>query len=190
MKVVEFIKCFQDKKIMNSKATPNAVKEYIMKTLEVKTYLPFNQRRKIAELIVSENTKEVDGIKRHNSIDAYISFIVHMLTAHTNLEFSNNPVEDYDLLSSSGLLQPIIETFQNSYNECDVLLKMTLELTLEDNNVNILVGKFLNSILVRLDIMADAVKEAIGNSGLQDIFGANFSEEDLAALSSMIDKLK
>ena len=190
MKVVEFIKCFQDKKIMNSKATPNAVKEYIMKTLEVKTYLPFNQRRKIAELIVSENTKEVDGIKRHNSIDAYISFIVHMLTAHTNLEFSNNPVEDYDLLSSSGLLQPIIETFQNSYNECDVLLKMTLELTLEDNNVNVLVGHFLNKILEMLDGVGGALKEKFDGFDPKSILGADITKEDLAELSGFLDKLK
>ena len=189
MTIQGFIEEFNEKKIMNTPLAPNAVSDYLQKNLEIKTYIPFKEKRLLAETIVQHNTKEIDGIKHNDSINQYIAFVCAMLAAHTNLEFSADPVEEYDMLAASGLLQQIIAEFQESYNECEVILKMALSMELEDNNINVLVGKFLNGILQRLDGVGEVLKDKMGNFDLKDILGADFKQEDLAKLSGFLDKL-
>ena len=188
MKIIDFVQGFKDKKIMNTKVDTDAVGKYIKETLEVREYVPFKEKRAIVELIVLKNTKVVDGVKKNDSISQYISFITAMLTAHTNLEFGEDPVTDYDVLSESGLLAPIIDTFKTDYSECDVLLKMALADELEDNNVNNAFGKFLNGILYRLDAVGEYIKSAMDGVDINSILGESFNQEDLAKLSSFIDK--
>ena len=189
MTVQSFIEKFQNDKVMNTKIAPDAVSNYLKKELEIKTYLPFRVKREIAEIVVAQNTDWVDGIKRHDSVDAYISFIIASLTAHTNLEFSDDPIEDYDLLAESGLLPQIISEFETSHSECDIILKMVLAMELEDNNINVLIGKFLNEILQKLDSVGDVFKDKLGDFNLKDILG-DFKQEDLAKLSGFLNKYK
>ena len=185
--VKDFILNFREKKIMNTHIAPDAVSQFIKKELEVKTYIPFKKKREVVEMVVAQNTKEVDGIKKNDAINQYLSFVIAMLSLHTNLEFGD-PVEDYDLLAESGLLPQIIAEFQESYNESDILLKMALASELENNNINILIGKFLNGILDRLDDVGEVIKDKLENIDIKDVLGANFKEEDLAKLSGFLNR--
>lgn len=187
MKVLDFVNEFKNKRIMNTKINEHAVSDYIKEALEIKSYLPFMEKRKIIEVVVEQNTKEVDGIKKNDSINQYLSFVISMLSAHTNIEFSEDPVADYDMLSESGLLPQIIAEFKESYDECDILLKMELTSKLEDNNINVLVGKFLNDILNKLDDFGDMLKDKFGDIDVNDFLSNNFKEEDLAKLTSFLD---
>ena len=189
MTIQNFIEKFQNDKVMNTKIAPDMVSNYLKKELEIKTYIPFRVKREIAEIVVAQNTDWADGIKKHDSVNAYISFIIASLSAHTNLEFGRDPIEDYDLLAESGLLSQIIAEFETSHSECDIILKMVLAMELEDNNINALVGKFLNDILQKLDGAGDVLKDILGNFDLKDIVG-NFKQEDLAKLSGFLNKLK
>ena len=190
MLVNEFVKAFAEKKIANSKINEHAVSDYLRKELEIKAYIPFREKRRIAELIVKQNIKEVDGIKKYDSIDGYMGLVVASVAMHTNLQFGANPVADYDLLAECGLLSQIIAEFQESHNEIDTLLKMALESELEDNNIEVLVGHFLDAILNKMDSFGNALKVAFENFDPKDILGAEFKEEDLAKLSGFLDKLK
>lgn len=178
MIISEFVQEFKDKKIMNSRVNEHAVSDFIKEKLEIKKYLPFEQKREISQIIVDENTEIIDGVKKNHPIDQYLSFIVACIASHTNLEFSQNPVEDYDLLAESGLLPQIIAEFQESYNEIDVLTKMVLASELEYNNVGNIIGRFLDGILNKLSGVGEVVNKTIGN----------FNEEDLAKLSGFLDK--
>lgn len=188
MKVQKFVNDFIEKKITNTKIAPDAVSEYIKKELEIKTYIPFRTKRQIVEMVVLQNTDWVDGIKKYDSINAYIGFVVAMISAHTSLQFSDDPVADYDLLAENGLLPQIIAEFKESYDECDILLKMALAMELEDNNINVLFGKFLNSILQRVDSIVELAKNTFGNIDIKDVLGKVFKEEDLAELKGFLDK--
>lgn len=187
--VKQFIEEFKEKKIQNTKVNDHAVSDYIKDKLSVKTYIPFKTKRKIVEEIVAQNTKEVDGIKYNDSINQYLSFVVAMLSLHTNLEFSEDPVDDYDLLAESGMLPLIIAEFQGSYDECDIILKMALAMELEDNNINIQVGKLLNKLSTKLDDVGDIIKGIIEDFDLKDILGEDFKQENLAKLSGFLDRL-
>lgn len=190
MKILEFITDYKSKKVINTQIKPNAVSEYLKETLEIREYIPFNTKRQIVEMVVAQNTKFVDGIKKNDAIGQYVSFVVAMIASHTNLAFSANPVEDYDQLAESGLLSQIINEFKADYSECDILLKMALAMELEDNNVNVLVGHFLSKILGMLEGAAEAVKDKFEDLDVKSILGADFKEEDLAKLSGFLDKLK
>ena len=188
MLVVDFLKDYQDKKIQNTKINENAVSEYLNKTLEIKKYIPFKTKRGAVEIVVAQNTYWEDGIKRHDTFDAYIGFVVSMLSIHTNMEFSDDPVEDYDLLAESGLLPQIIAEFQESYDECNVLLKMARDTELEDNNINVTVSRFLDGILKRLDGVGEVIKDKFGDVNIANILGDKFNEKDLAKLKGFLDR--
>ena len=190
MKITDFISAYKAKKFMNTKQGVDERVEWLRSQLEIKTYIPFRQKRQIAEMIVAQNIKEIDGIKKYDSIDGYIGLVIASIASHTSLQFSDDPVADYDLLAESGLLPQIIAEFQGSHDEIDILLKMALAMELEDNNVNVLVGRFLDSVLKKLDNVVDGVKNLVGNVDLKELLGMNFKEEDLAQLKGFLDKLK
>ena len=187
MKVVvrDLVNEFIEKKIQNTKYDPEAVENFIREKLEIKTYLPFREKQTIAEAVVQNNITEVDYIKRYDSINAYIAFVVSTLVAHTNLEFSNDPVADYDSLAESGLLSVIVQEYRQSYEETDTLRKMALDAELADNNLSVVVGKFLNSAL---DKFSGAVKSFTENLDLSKLMGTNINEEDIAKILGFVDK--
>jgi hypothetical protein len=187
MNIQDFINKFKNDKVTNNKINPNAVSDYLKKELEIKTYIPFRDKREIAEMLVAQNIDFVDGIKKHDAINGYIGFVVAMLTAHTALEFGADPVADYDLLAESGLLPQIIDEFRTSYNECEVILKMALASEMEDNNINVLIGRFLDNLSKKIDDVGEALKGNMGNLNLTDLLGADFKKEDLTKLKGFLN---
>lgn len=187
MLVNEFVQNFKEDKVFNTQIKQNAVSDYLKEKLEIKTYLPFKMKRTLVETVVSQNIEWVDGIKKIDSINEYVGFVVAVLSAHTNLSFSDDPVADYDLLAESGLLPQIIAEFQESYNECDILLKMARASELEDNNINAIVARFTDGILNRLDGVGEVLKDKLGNIDVKDILGGAFKQEDLAKLSGFLN---
>ena len=182
MKVQTFVENYKAKKFMNTRQGVDERSEWLRKELEIKSYIPFREKRQIAEMIVNQYTDEVDGIKKYDSISAYVGLIASVLTAHTSLRFSDDPIADYDMLSESGLLSQIIAEFQESYNEIDVLLKMALAMELEDNNTNVLIGRFLDSVLKKLD----GVSGMLGRINLNEIF----KDENVAQIVGLLNKSK
>ena len=185
MKIAEFCEAYKAKKFMNTKQGSDERTEWLRKELEIKTYIPFKEKRKIAEMIVEQNIKVVDGIKKYDNISSYISFVMASIIAHTNLECSADPISDYDSLAESGLLPQIVAEFQGSHNEIDILLKMAVEYEIEDNNVAAIIGRFLDGVLQKLD----GLSGAIGNIDLTKILG-DIKQEDLAKLSGLLNKIK
>lgn len=190
MKINEFVDAYKAKRFVNSKTGADERSEYLRKELEIKSYIPFREKRKIAEMIVTQNIKEVDGIKKYDSISGYVGLVVASIIAHTNLQFGDDVVADYDLLAESGLLARIIAEFQGSHDEIDIILKMALAMELEDNSVNALIGRFLEGVLKRLDGVVDGVKAMAGKADLKELLGMNFKEEDWAHLKGFLDRIK
>lgn len=188
MTIKEFCDAYKAKRFITTKNGVDERVEWIRSQLEIKEYIPFREKRQIAEMIVAQNIKEVDGIKKYDDISSYVSLVVASIAAHTALEFSADPIADYDLLAESGLLTQIIAEFQGSHEEIGILLKMAVASELEDNNVNVLVGRFLDGILKKLDGIVDGVKEMVGNVDLKELLGMDFKEEDLAKLKGLLDK--
>ena len=190
MNVKDFIQEFVDKKISNTKIQPNAVEEFIKSKLKIRTFIPFVEKRQIVELVVSTNTTEEYNIKKIDSAGQFVGFVTSMLIAHTDLELDqDNPVASYDALSEVGLLEPIIACFQKDYSECEALLKMAVADMLADNELNVVVAKFLDGILDKFDGVGNVFKDALDGFDLQSVLG-NFNKEDLNKLSGFLNKIK
>lgn len=188
MKTVDFIQDFKNKKIMNTQIAPNAVSEYLKKTLEIKDYIPFNNKKQIAEMVVNQNMTEENGIKKIDTVGQFIGFIMAMLVAHTSLEINiEDPIADYDVLSESGLLEPIIAQFQKSYSECEAILKMTAADALADNNLNAVVARFLDGVLDKLDNFSEGLKNTIGKVDINSLLKGIFNQNDLTKLKGFLD---
>jgi hypothetical protein len=188
--VKDFVNEYVEKKIMNNKINPNAVEDYIRSKLDITEYLPFSTKREIVEMLVGKIVYEEDGIKRVDSIAQFLAFIVAMVASHTTLEFSDTPEEDYDALSQSGVLEHILALFAKDYSECDALLKAAIADELADNNLNVIVSKFLNGVLGKLDCVLDIAKGFTENIDLSKLLGTNMNEEDMAKIIGLVDKLK
>jgi hypothetical protein len=189
MKVLDFVSAYKAKKFMVTKSGVDERSEWFRKELEIKTYIPFKQKRQIAEMVVAQNIASVDGIKKYDDISSYVSLVVASIIAHTNLEFGQDVIADYDLLAESGLLMQIISEFQGSHEEIGILLKMAVAAELEDNNINVLVGHFLDNVLKKLDVVSEALKDKLDGFDIKDLLG-DIKQEDLAKLSGLLDKLK
>lgn len=187
--VKDFVQEVSGKRFINTQAGVDEKIQYFKDRLEIKTYLPLREKRKIAEMIVAQNMTEVDGIKKVDSVNQYIGFVVAMLTAHTALQFSEDPVSDYDALAESGLLQQVIVCFKESYDESDIILKMVLAMELEDNSVNALVGRFLNGLSDKLGGIGDALKNKVEGFDMSKLLG-DIKQEDLAQIMGFLNKLK
>lgn len=177
--IKELCEAYKAKRFMNIKTAAEERSEWLRNELEIKTYIPFREKRKIAEMVVEQNISIEDGIKKYDDINSYVSLVVASIKSHTNLQFSDDPVADYDMLAESGLLSQIIAEFQGSHEEIGIILKMAVAAELEDNNINVIIGHFLDSILKKL-----------GGLDLKKLFGAEIKEEDLAKLNGLLNKFK
>lgn len=187
--VKDFTNEFIEKKISNSKIAPNAVEEFIKQRLDIIEYIPFTKKIDIINNIISEIVEEVDGVKKINSVAQYMAFMIAMLSSHTTLEF-DDMYDDYDALNKYGLIEQIVALFQKDFAECETLLKMLVSDELADNNLNVIIGKFLNGILSKLDGVGDMLKGFAENLDLSKLLGTNINEEEKAKLFGIIDKLK
>lgn len=190
MIIKEFVQEFKNKKVQNTKISPDAIGDFIRGNVEFTTYLPFKAKRELAELIVSQCVEDADGIKKHDAIESYMRFVVAMIETHTDLEFGEHPVDDYDLLAEAGLLMPIIDMFKADYDECNTVLSMALNAELEANNIGVQVGKFLNGVLSKFDDVGNLLKGQVQNLDLNKVLGGNFKEEDLAKLNSLLNRFE
>lgn len=183
--VQDFCKEYVEKRIENTKYQPDAIENFIRDKLDIKEYLPFSTKREIVEMLVEKIITEEDGIKRVNSVSQFLAFIVTMVASHTTLVFSDKPEEDYDALSQCGVLEHILAMFAKDYSECDALLKAAIADELADNNLNVIIGKFLNGVLDKLDGVGDMLK----NLDLSKLLGTNINEEEKAKFFGLIDRL-
>lgn len=184
MTIQEFVKAYKAQKFMSTPQGLSEKSEWIRGQLEIKKYIPFMEKRNIAETIVAQNIEVVDGIKKYDSISSYVGLVVASIMAHTDLEFSDDPITDYDLLAESGLLSQIVAEFQESHNEIGILLKMSLESEMEDNQPGVLIGRFLDTVLQKLDGASSVLKEVIGNLDLEKIF----NNENVANIVGLLNK--
>jgi hypothetical protein len=185
--VKKIIEEFKAKNIQNTKLAPTAIEDYLKKNIEFKTYIPFMEKKRIAEMVIKKNMIEENGIKKVEPTGQFIGFVIAMLVSHTNLEINaENPIEDYDMLSEYGLLEVILAQFEKDYAECDIVLKMVLASEMEDNNLNMIVAKFLDNILDKLDGVGDGLKDIISNIDINSLLGG-LKMEDLAHLKGFLD---
>lgn len=113
------------------------------KELQVKKYLPIEEKKLIAKGIIYECTEQVNGVVKVDSVQQYLSYVKYMILRHTNLEYTQ---DDYDTLCSNNLLNTIMEYFGEDVAECSRILNLMIEDYMQENSIEFIVGKFLNNL--------------------------------------------
>lgn len=183
MKINEFIENMSQNKSKLLKS--EQVQSFIKKELSVKEYLSIKDKKQLVEDIVNECILYEDGVFKFDDIDKYICFTMRTIAAYTDLELSDDMEDDYDTLCEAKLLNAVIETFTGEYENVKVLLQMRCDYVLSNNNIESQVGRALDSLLDKVDVIANALSNKINNFYLGQI---PIEQNDLQKLLSLIDK--
>lgn len=128
--------------------------------LQVKKYLPMEEKKLIAKGIMYECTENTDGFIKVDSVQQYLSYIKFMIKHHTNLEYR---YEDYDVLCSTEyngdtLINSIINCFEADAKECTRIMKLTIDDYLQNNSLAAQVGSVvlgINNLLSLIESKVD-----------------------------------
>lgn len=126
--------------------------------LQVKKYLPIEEKKLIAQGIMYECIEEVDGVLKLDSVQQYLSYVKYMLLRHTNLEYTQ---ADYDTLCSEGLLNSIIECFGEDAQECSRILNLMIDDRMRETSIEHTVAKFLGNLNNELSGLSEKLGQKI-----------------------------
>ena len=183
MKINEFIEKIAQNKSKLLKT--EQIQAFIKKELNVKEYISIKDKRQLVEDIVNECILYEDGVFKFDDIDKYICFTMRTIVAYTDLELSDDMEDDYDALCEAKLLNVVIETFTGEYENVKVLLQMRCDYVLSKNNIESQIGRALDSLLDKVDVIANALSDKIDNF---DIGQIPIEQNDLEKLLGFINK--
>lgn len=144
------------------------------KELQVKKYLPIEEKKLIAQGIIYECTEEVNGVIKVDSVQQYLSYVKYMILRHTNLEYTQ---EDYDKLCSAEyqdkiLLNAIMDCFAPDAKECTRIMNLMTSDHMQQNSMEFIVGKFLNGV-------GEALKDKLDGFDLNSIIPQDIDKDKL-----------
>ena len=179
MKIKEFIE-----KVNNDKmGTMN-----LAKTIEVKRYVPIMRKYEIAQMVFAASTTRNNGIIEVDSLKKYLMFTITTMSEYTNLEFSSDAelgsIEEYDMLCEAGLIDKIIECYEEDYGRALTVLDYVFTDAIANNNnvVNVL-AELTSNISNTVDSIADTMNEKIA-----DFDGGNIDMSGLEEVMKLLGK--
>ena len=151
------------------------------KELQVKKYLPIEEKKLIAKGIIYECTEQVDGVIKVDSVQQYLSYVKYMILRHTNLEYTP---EDYDKLCATeyndgSLLNAIFDAFSEDAKECSRILNFMTEDLMQENSISFAVAKFLNNLNSQLGTIMDNLDAKTKELNLDSIIPNDMSLEQV-----------
>lgn len=170
MKILDFINEVKAQKIMNTQYQPHAVEKFIKEKLNVKTYVPFAEKRELCKSVLDASCKINGSIVEIDSVSRYILFTIAIISKYTELEFSSgkyeefDPIDEYDMLCQNDLLNPILDVLGMEYTTCNNILNMMMaDINANNNNIAAVLNnsaqKLLDIVDEFKDVLSDKVKE-------------------------------
>ena len=183
MKILEFIQVVNNNKAkLYNKADKNALQNFIKQTLNIKSYIPIIDKQRLAMRVLDACTEE-NGVIKTDSFQKYFLFTINVLKMYTDLEFDEegNIYEEYDELCSNGLLDAILDTFEEDYGRANTILNMLYADMIENNNSTAnLIGTAMSKLSTGLDELIHSLSDKIAD------INTNINNEDIAKLQSFL----
>lgn len=185
MKIEKFVEIMEaNKGKIYSKTNANVMSDFIKKTLEVKEYLPLQEKRDLISQIIDKSIIYENSMYKFDEIDKYVHLVMLSIAAYTNIELSDDIENDYDVLCRSGLLTMIVDSFKDEYKSVMMLLDMQCNYILADNALGAKIGAFVESLSKNLDSLATVLKTKVEKMNL------DMSNIDLDNVQSLLEKFK
>ena len=125
--------------------------------------------KELVDQIVNECIIFEDGVFKFDGIDKYICFTMRTIEAYTNLELSDDIEDDYDLLCETQFLEAIVGALKKEYDEVNILLQMKSDYILSANTMEAQLGRFLDGISDKLDVIVDVAAKKIDGFNMKDL---------------------
>lgn len=145
--------------------------------LQVKKYLPIEEKKLIAKGIIYECTEAVDGAIKMDSVQRDLSYVKYMILRHTNLEYTN---EDYDALCADGLVDVIMTCFKRDADECRRILDLMIADYMKEMSMEYAAVKFLNGLVGMFGGMSEQLNQKIEQMDLSSILPKDMDANKLA----------
>lgn len=154
--------------------------EWSDQVIEIKEYLPIEDKIKVVEKIVNSS---LDNNNFANPARIMINTVLEIIFAYTNIHFTDKQKEDklglYDLLFSSGLWKEIenklIET--GELNIIQITVREVIDEIYKYKNSAMGILQAVSEDYSNLDLDASKIQEKLNN------------KEDLQFLKNVVDKL-
>lgn len=191
MKIEQFINDFKNGNVQNTKLAPNVVGEYIKNVLDVKDYVPFEEKRELCANVLNVcNTRDDNGLVKVDSVTRYIIFTISIISKYTNLEFSSgkddevDSLDEYDMLCQSNLLNPILDVIGDEYVTCNNILNMMMSDIIANNNT---IENVVGNTLVKLGDSIDGFISVLSDK--VESMELDLSQIDINKYKGIIDLL-
>ena len=184
MTINEFIDAVNANKAkLYNKADKNALQNFIKQTLHIKSYIPIIDKQHLAMRVLDACTFEENGVIKTDSFQKYFLFTINVLKMYTDLEFDEegNIYEEYDELCSNGLLDAILDTFEEDYGRANTILNMLYADMIENNNST---ANLIGTAMSKLSTGADELIHSLSDK-IADI-NTNLNNEDIAKLQNFL----
>jgi hypothetical protein len=135
------------------------------KVLEVKKYIPIMHKYEIARMVFEASTSIRNGLIEIDSLKKYLMFTITAISNYTNIEFSKDEaIDEYDMLCEAGLIDKIIECFEEDYARASTVLNYVFTDEIANNNtvVNVL-AELTSDISNAVDSVAENLNEKIAS---------------------------
>lgn len=137
--------------------------------LDVKKYLPIELKKTIAQAIIYDCTSEDGGAIKVDSVERYMSYVRHMITAHTNLEYTD---DNYDALCSTEygdttLFNAIMNCFEADAKECSRILELMMNDYMQESTLDFNLAKLLHDASKAISKLAVKVSQKIDGVDLK-----------------------
>ena len=158
MRTHEFIEYMG--KSINGTMKEDKIVSLAKQQLEVKNYLSIKDKKDLIDRIIEKCIYFENNTFRIDAIDSYIYFTMLTIDTYTNLEIDD--VEDcFDALSESGLMPVVIAALGQEYQDVQTFLNMKRGEILENNSVEMQLGKFFDSVLDTVGDFSDTIIETL-----------------------------
>ena len=178
MKIMELVEFAGNSK--NKMLKTDQLQQVVAKEIETKEYISIKDKKVLINNIIESCVRYEDGMFKFDDVNKYITFTMGAIAAYTNLELSDDIEEDYDSLCRAKLLNVVINTFSGEYENLNLLFQMRCDYVLSNNGIEAQVGRFLSSILERIDNFVEAAANF-------DISKLPVSMEDLNKLMEFVN---
>lgn len=184
MKVQEFIEGINDFETCDE--------YYLKKTLEIKEYVPFAEKRELCAKVLNTCNKidTSNGLVKVDSISRYIVFTIAILSTYTNLEFSSgqdteiDSLDEYDMLCRHNLLNPILDAIGAEYTTCNNILNMMMtDVIANNNNIENVLGNTTKKLLEIVDSFVDVLSDKVESLNL------DLNQIDIDKYKGLIEQL-
>ncbi|HAU87352.1 MAG TPA: hypothetical protein DCW90_18270 [Lachnospiraceae bacterium] len=164
MKINEFVTMMSDIRV--KKMSDEQLLKKLTADLEVVTYKPILEKKKLVGEIVNASLKREDGIYKVDPVAKFVALVMFTIKAYTNLEIPENIYEAYDELCAAGVLRAVVDTFQMEFDEIHGFVELQEKYVLESNSLESKAGIIEEKISELMGVVVSSARAYMEASGI------------------------